>query len=141
VQVVADELRVNIDDVRVVLGDTDGTPTGANTAGSRNAIAGGNAALIASAKLRTKTLAIASYVLGVPVEHLDIEDGVVFAIDDRERKKTYGEIAMIANASKICLTEWNLGLMHSDALQRRSDKLSRVKRNCALLRLTLARVG
>ena len=60
-QVVADELGVDIAHVRVVQGDTDATPFGAGTGGSRSAVIPGTAARLAAQEIRQRIAAIVAH--------------------------------------------------------------------------------
>ena len=53
-QIVADELGVGVDDVKVVHGDTDNTPMGWGTYGSRTTAVGGAALAVATRKIKEK---------------------------------------------------------------------------------------
>ena len=53
-QIVADELGVGVDDVKVVHGDTDNTPMGWGTYGSRTTAVGGAALAVATRKIKDK---------------------------------------------------------------------------------------
>ena len=62
-QGVADKLGVDIADVNIAIGDTNATPIGSTTGGSRNAVSGGNSAGKAAVDLREKVLEIAANAL------------------------------------------------------------------------------
>jgi carbon-monoxide dehydrogenase large subunit len=77
-QVAADELGVNMEDVRVVFGDTDVTPVAlVGTGGSRAATMANGAVLHASRELRDKALALAADVLEANAADLQIAGGVI----------------------------------------------------------------
>jgi aerobic carbon-monoxide dehydrogenase large subunit len=75
-QVVADQMGVAFEQVRVVYGDTDITPYG-ESGGSRSAAMAGGAALVASRELRRQVLDLAGEMLEASVEDLDIIEGNV----------------------------------------------------------------
>src|SRR5262245_66585445 len=58
-QIVADEVGVPIEDVRVVHGDTDASPYGTGTYASRSLVLAGGAAILARRPVAEKRLAIA----------------------------------------------------------------------------------
>ncbi len=62
-QVVADELEVPLEDVRVRFGDTAFTPYGTGSYASRGAVLGGGAAILAARAIRDKTRRIAAHLL------------------------------------------------------------------------------
>ena len=75
-QVVADQIGVPFEQVRVVYGDTDVTPYG-ESGGSRFAIMAGGAAFVASRELRRQVLELAGVLLEASVDDLDISEGKV----------------------------------------------------------------
>ncbi|AWR98011.1 molybdopterin-dependent oxidoreductase [Acidianus sulfidivorans JP7] len=76
-QIVADELGVNIDDVEVTWGDTDKISNGFGTYGSRSLTLAGNAALLASRKLKENLIKLASSFMQADPEELMYKDGKV----------------------------------------------------------------
>jgi aerobic carbon-monoxide dehydrogenase large subunit len=74
-QLVADELGVAPENVRVVHGDTDRTPYGWGTFGSRSLVITGGAATLAARKVREKLLIIAGDVLEAAREDIVLENG------------------------------------------------------------------
>jgi carbon-monoxide dehydrogenase large subunit len=96
-QIVAAELAVPLDTVRVVLGDTDATPFGLGAFASRQAVIGGGAAMRAARAVRDKALGIAAHVLEAAVEDLDAADGQVFVRGAPGRALALSEIARIAH--------------------------------------------
>jgi carbon-monoxide dehydrogenase large subunit len=75
-QIIADELGVAPDRIKVVHGDTDRAPYGWGTFASRSLVIAGGATLIAARKLRAKLIAIASDVLEAAPGDIVLEDGV-----------------------------------------------------------------
>lgn len=63
-QIVSDELGVNVTDVQIQYGDTDSLPTSSVTAGSRSAVVGGTAILLATRAVKDKMTAVALKMLG-----------------------------------------------------------------------------
>lgn len=84
-QVVAHELSIPMDHVRVVTGDTERTPYGGGTWASRGAGIGGEAALLASRALRDNILALAATVLQTQPGKLDLRGGDVTDPDGTPR--------------------------------------------------------
>lgn len=76
-QVVADELGVDVDKVVVKQGDSDMAPYGLGTWGSRTAPISGGSCFLASRKLKTKVLALASYLHNTSPSELGISKGTV----------------------------------------------------------------
>jgi aerobic carbon-monoxide dehydrogenase large subunit len=96
-QLVAAELTVPIDLVRVVLGDTDATPFGLGAFASRQAVIGGGAAVRAARAIRDKALRVAAHVLEAAVEDLTLADAQVFVRGAPGRAVSLAEIARIAH--------------------------------------------
>jgi carbon-monoxide dehydrogenase large subunit len=86
-QVVATAMSVPIEDVNVVGGDSSGVVEGFGTLASRTAVVAGNAIFDASATLRDRVLELASKMLEVPVDELELSQGVV-------RSRTQGGVSL-----------------------------------------------
>jgi carbon-monoxide dehydrogenase large subunit len=95
-QIVADQLGVPFDRVRVSTGDTETTPYGGANWGSRGAGIGGEAALRAARKLKANILQVSSAILQASPDDLDLEDGVVVERSSRASRMTLGELAKLA---------------------------------------------
>ena len=76
-QIVADELGISIDDVEVIWGDTATIGEGFGTYGSRSLTLAGNAALLASRRLKDKILRLAAQFMKSDVQELEYRDGKV----------------------------------------------------------------
>ena len=76
-QVLADELGVRLEDLRVVTGDSAAVPHGTGSYASRTAVISGGAAMLAARELRQRMLRVAAQLLGVPAQQLHIRDGVI----------------------------------------------------------------
>jgi carbon-monoxide dehydrogenase large subunit len=74
-QIIAEEVGVSPQDIRVVHGDTDRTPYGWGTFASRSLVISGGATLLAARKIREKLLTIASHVLEAAPEDIVLEEG------------------------------------------------------------------
>ena len=72
-QVVADTLGVGYDDVTVVQADTQSTPYGPGTGGSRTAVIAGGAARAATLAVRDKVLQVAAHAMEASPDDLEIE--------------------------------------------------------------------
>ena len=91
-QIVAEELDVAFEKVTIRMGDTATTVDQRGT-GSSNGITDGGAALrAASAQARAFLLARAAAQLGLSVEQLQVQDGVVRSTADAGRAVGYGEL-------------------------------------------------
>ncbi len=95
-QIVADQLGVALDAVRVFTGDTDVTPHGGANWACRGAGIGGETALQAARALKRNVLQVAAAILQAKVEDLDMREGeIVDAATDMPRL-TLAEIARIS---------------------------------------------
>ena len=104
-QLVADELGVRVEDVKLLQGDTQTAPYGGGTGGSRSAVAGGGAVIQASRKIREKLLKIAGHKLEVSPEDLELGDRVVSVKGYPSRSVSVKEIARIAVLDTVHLPE------------------------------------
>ncbi len=76
-QIAASAVGVTMDKVRVITGDTGTTPYGGGTWASRGAGIGGEAVLLSGRALRANILEIASKILSVEKEELDIQENSI----------------------------------------------------------------
>ena len=93
-QIVAEELGIPPEDIDVVHGDTDQTPFGLGTYGSRSTPVSGAACAVVSRKIRDKARLIAGAMLEVSADDLVWEKGRWFVHGDPTQGRTIQEIAM-----------------------------------------------
>ncbi len=74
-QIIADEIGVEPQRIRVIHGDTDTTPYGWGTFASRSLVLSGGASLIAARKVRAKLIKIASTLLEAAEHDIVLQDG------------------------------------------------------------------
>jgi nicotinate dehydrogenase subunit B len=91
-QIVAEELDVPIERVRMVMGDTARTPDEGYTAGSKTIELGGYALRQASAEARRALLEMASDRLDAAVDELVVRDGVISVSHHPAQTITYAEL-------------------------------------------------
>ena len=91
-QAAAEEMRVPLDSVRLIMADTDRVPDDGATAGSRTTPRTVPAVRKAAAAAREALLRAASETWGVGLDRLRMSDGVVSLPGD-PRKLTYGDLA------------------------------------------------
>ena len=96
-QIAATVLGVPMEAVRVISGDTDATPYGGGTFGSRAAAIGGEAVYQAARDLRNEILAIAGVLLQAEAATLDIVDGMVVNAQDGAKRLSLAEIGHIGH--------------------------------------------
>jgi carbon-monoxide dehydrogenase large subunit len=98
-QIVAHELGLAPDDVEVVHGDTDRTPFGLGTYGSRSTPVSGAAAAMAARKVRDRARLVAAAMLEVSADDLEWLDGKWRVRGDPEQGAGIAEIALAAHSS------------------------------------------
>jgi carbon-monoxide dehydrogenase large subunit len=98
-QIVADQLGVPFEDIRVLHGDTQISPKGMDTYGSRSLAVGGMALVGACDKVIAKAKTIASALLEAPPEEIEFSRGVFSARGGAGATKTIQEIALAAFAA------------------------------------------
>ena len=98
-QIVAQELGIPPEDVEVIQGDTDNTPFGLGTYGSRSTPVSGGAAAIVSRRVRDKARIVAAAALECSPDDLEWELGRWQVKGDPEKGKTIQEIAMLSHSS------------------------------------------
>jgi carbon-monoxide dehydrogenase large subunit len=98
-QIVAQELGLSPDDVEVVHGDTDRTPFGLGTYGSRSTPVSGAAAALVARKVRERARIVAAAMLEASADDLEWANGTWHVRGDPEQGKTIAEIAMAAHSS------------------------------------------
>ncbi|MDX2482500.1 MAG: xanthine dehydrogenase family protein molybdopterin-binding subunit [Pseudodonghicola sp.] len=104
-QVVADQLGVTPDQVKVTTGDTDTTPSGGATWACRGAGIGGETALRAGRRLQAQILAIAGAVLQAEPATLALAEGAVIDRATGQERITLAEIGRIATYRPDTLPE------------------------------------
>ena len=95
-QIVAEELGISPNDIMVRHGDTDKTPYGLGTYGSRSTPVSGGAVAVVSRKVRDKARQFAALMLETRAEDLAWEKGRWFVRGDPERGATIESIAEYA---------------------------------------------
>ncbi|MDQ1667501.1 MAG: aerobic carbon-monoxide dehydrogenase large subunit, partial [Actinomycetota bacterium] len=98
-QIVAQELGVPPEDVEVVHGDTDNTPFGLGTYGSRSTPVSGAAAAVAARRVKDKSRIIAAASLECSPDDLEWDHGRWHVKGDPNQAKTIAEIAMLAHGT------------------------------------------
>ncbi len=98
-QIVAEEIGIPPSDIEVVHGDTDNTPFGLGTYGSRSTPVSGAAAALVARKVRDKAQIIASGMLEVSVADLEWVKGSFQVKGDPTKSVTIQDIAMRAHGA------------------------------------------
>jgi carbon-monoxide dehydrogenase large subunit len=98
-QIVADRLGVPFEDIRVLHGDTQVSPKGMDTYGSRSLTVGGVAVLSACDKVIEKAKVIAASMIEASANDLEWSPGRFAVRGDPEKGVTIGEIALATFAA------------------------------------------
>jgi len=98
-QIVAEELGISPEDIEVVHGDTDQTPFGLGTYGSRSTPVSGAATAVVARKVRERARLVASAMLEVDPNDLEWEKGRWGVRGDPSQSKTIQEIALAAHSN------------------------------------------
>lgn len=91
-QVVCEELGLPMDRARIVMGDTQGTPYGFVSGGSRTIPTQTPAARMAAVDVKRQLLDLASEQLSVPASRLDTRDADVYDTHDPEVRKSIADV-------------------------------------------------
>src|SRR5713226_5827896 len=91
-QLIADELDVPFESVKIVMGDTEFTPDQGKSTASSNAAVGAQPLRIAAAEARRTLLKMAADRFGVSVDELDVEDGIVRVRSVSSKRISYAEL-------------------------------------------------
>ncbi len=94
-QIIASELGVPIEDVEIIHGDTERTPYGVGTYGSRSASIGGSALVKSAEKVRGKLIKLAAHLLEAAPDDMvyDQASGTVHVKGSPDNGKAFGELA------------------------------------------------
>ena len=91
-QMMADELNVPIEKIKMIMGDTDLCPWDGGTWGSMTTRAFGPNMRAAAAEARGVLLDLASAQLGVPVTQLEVREGIVTDIKNPKNSVSYAQL-------------------------------------------------
>ena len=92
-QIVGHELGIPMEDIVVQHSDTQGTPFGYGSYGSRTSSVGSTAAIKAAGKIREKARRYAAHMLEASVEDIEVEGAEYRVKGSPDKKKTFQEIA------------------------------------------------
>jgi len=100
-QMMADELEVPIEKVKMVMGDTDLCPFDQGTWGSMSTRIFGPNMRAAAAEARGVLLDLASTQLGVPVSQLEIKDGIISDIKNPKSSVSYAQLTKVKRIERF----------------------------------------
>jgi isoquinoline 1-oxidoreductase len=92
-QMMADELNVSLEKIKIVMGDTDLCPYDAGTWGSQTTQTFGPAMRAALAEAKTVLLDLASAQMGLPVGQLEAKEGYIVDTKNPKNSVSYAQLA------------------------------------------------
>jgi carbon-monoxide dehydrogenase large subunit len=98
-QIISHELGIPPEDIEVIHGDTDNTPFGLGTYGSRSTPVSGAAAALVARKVRDKARIVAAAAMECAPDDLEWELGRFYLKGDPEKGMTIQEIAMASHGA------------------------------------------
>lgn len=98
-QIVADEFGIPMENILIIHGDTESTPEGRGTYGSRTTAVGGSALFVAVQRLKEKMKTIAAHLLEASVSDVQFEDGKFSVAGSPQKSVSFNDVAMAANFS------------------------------------------
>jgi carbon-monoxide dehydrogenase large subunit len=101
-QIVADEFGYPVENVEIIHGDTDNTPQGWGTYGSRTTAVCGSAVKNAALKVKEKARLLAAHLLEANAADLEWKDGRFQVKGSPDKGKGFAELALMANVA------WNM---------------------------------
>lgn len=101
-QIVANDLGIPVENVEIHAGDTDNTPQGWGTYGSRSTAVCGSAVKIATQRVKEKAKKIAAHLLEANEADLEWKEDRFIVKGSPDKSKTFGELALMANVA------WNM---------------------------------
>lgn len=109
-QIASDELQIPFDDIMVKHGDTETIPYGGGTHGSRGAVVGGHAALIAAQAVVDKAKHVAAAMLEASSEDIAYTEGLFHVVGSEQPALAWQEVAEEAHFLKRCGPMFEPGL-------------------------------
>ncbi len=99
-QIVAEELSIGMDDIKIIAADTDVTPQDIGSWISGLTYVTGNAARQAAGNAREKLLAVAAERMNTAVEDLRLEDKQVISISNPDNRLSYAKVIETSIATR-----------------------------------------
>ena len=95
-QVVAEELKIPVEEIRVIAADTDTTPVDIGSWISGNTYVTGNATRMAATEVRKKLLHIAAEKMEIGIADLVMANKAIYAVGSPERRLSYRELIALS---------------------------------------------
>jgi carbon-monoxide dehydrogenase large subunit len=101
-QIVAEEFGYPVENVEIVHGDTETTPQGWGTYGSRSTAVCGSAVKVAAQRVKEKAKKIAAHLLEASEQDIEWKDDAFRVRGSPDQAKNFAEVALMANVA------WNM---------------------------------
>jgi aerobic carbon-monoxide dehydrogenase large subunit len=101
-QIISDEVGFPVEDIEIVHGDTNTTPMGWGSYGSRTTPVSGAAVVLAARKIKEKARVMAAHLLEAAVEDIEYDNGRFFVKGSPDKFKT------IQDATLMATLAWNM---------------------------------
>ena len=98
-QLVSSEIGIPVEDIEIIHGDTNQTPMGWGTYGSRTTPVSGAAVALATRKIKEKARTVAAHLLEADVGDIDYEDGKFFVRGSPDHFKSIQDVALMATVA------------------------------------------
>lgn len=108
-QIAADELKIPIDQIEVVQGDTDAVPQGVGTFNSRSVVVGGSAVKIAAERVFDRIQTLAAHLLQTNVADMLLENGF-FTDTVSSKSLSYAEVSHASWTGQNIPSDLGIGL-------------------------------
>jgi carbon-monoxide dehydrogenase large subunit len=101
-QIVAEEFGYPVENIEIVHGDTETTPQGWGTYGSRTTAVCGSAVKVAAQRVKDKARKIAAHLMEANEQDIEWRDGAFSVRGSPDQAKSFTEVALMANVA------WNM---------------------------------
>ncbi|MGH7526689.1 MAG: xanthine dehydrogenase family protein molybdopterin-binding subunit, partial [Gemmatimonadales bacterium] len=101
-QIVADEFGYPVENIEIVAGDTETTPQGWGTYGSRTTAVCGSAVKVAAQRVKEKAKKVAAHLMEANEQDIEWKDGKFAVRGSPDQGKGFAEVALMANVA------WNM---------------------------------
>ncbi|CAN5870878.1 molybdopterin-dependent oxidoreductase [soil metagenome] len=101
-QIVAEEFGYPVENIEIVHGDTETTPQGWGTYGSRSTAVCGSAVKVAAQRVKEKAKKIAAHLMEANEQDIEWQDGKFVVRGSPDQGKGFAEVALMANVA------WNM---------------------------------
>lgn len=101
-QIVAEEFGYPVENIEIVHGDTETTPQGWGTYGSRTTAVCGSAVKVAAQRVKEKAKKIAAHLMEANEQDIEWRDGKFSVRGSPDQAKSFAEVALMANVA------WNM---------------------------------